>query len=359
MKINRLNAVLAQMKSAGLSQMLVSDPYSILYLTGRWIDPGERLYVLYLNTNGNHKMFINELFTVPEDLGVEKIRFSDTDDSMVLLAAVIAPAEQLGIDKNMAARFLLALMELNAAAGYCNSSLCLDRVRACKDEEERSLMRRASLANDKGIEIFKTLVKDGMTELDVARRMEEIYRAQGADGLSFEPLVGFGKNAAVGHYAAGNTVVQPGDCVLFDVGCAIGGYCADMTRTYFYKEVSDKQREVYELVKQANETAESIIKPGVRFCDIDKAARDVIEQAGYGEYFTHRLGHSIGMEVHEFGDVSSANTDEVQEGMIFSIEPGIYLQGEFGVRIEDLVLVTKDGCEVLNATASKELQIIG
>ena len=131
-----------------------------------------------------------------------------------------------------------------------------------------------------------------------------------------------------------------------------------MTRTVFYKEVSDEQRKVYNLVRQANEAAEAIIKPGVRLCDIDKVARDIITEAGYGKNFNHRLGHFIGRDVHEYGDVSAVFDMPVEAGMIFSIEPGIYIQGDFGVRIEDLVLVTEDGCEVLNSY-SKDLLIIG
>ena len=129
-------------------------------------------------------------------------------------------------------------------------------------------------------------------------------------------------------------------------------------RTVFYKEVSDEQRKVYNLVRQANEAAEAIIKPGVRLCDIDKVARDIITEAGYGKNFNHRLGHFIGRDVHEYGDVSAVFDMPVEAGMIFSIEPGIYIQGDFGVRIEDLVLVTEDGCEVLNSY-SKDLLIIG
>lgn len=133
------------------------------------------------------------------------------------------------------------------------------------------------------------------------------------------------------------------------MGCKYNGYCSDMTRTVFYQEVSEEAKEVYGLVRLANETAEAMIKPGVRLCDIDKAARDIITDAGYGKEFNHRLGHFIGKDVHEFGDVSVNFDLEVKEGMIFSIEPGIYLPGKFGVRIEDLVMVTKDGCKVLNS----------
>lgn len=130
-----------------------------------------------------------------------------------------------------------------------------------------------------------------------------------------------------------------------------------MTRTVFYKSASEKAKEVFNIVLEANKRAIAMVKPGVRFCDIDNAAREYITEKGYGKYFTHRTGHSIGIETHDMGDVSSINTDILKPGMIFSVEPGIYLPGEFGVRIEDLVLVTEDGHELLNKY-NKELNII-
>ena len=131
-----------------------------------------------------------------------------------------------------------------------------------------------------------------------------------------------------------------------------------MTRTYFWKKADPKYTAIHDLVREANERAEALIRPGVRFCDIDAAARDHIAAAGYGEYFTHRLGHFIGMEDHEKGDVSSANTAVVQPGMIFSIEPGVYLPGEFGARVEDLVIATEDGFELLNHV-DKRFKVLG
>lgn len=357
MNQERIKKVLKNLQDRGLSQTIVSDPYSIFYLTGRFINPGERFLALYLNRNGNHKIFINDLFTVPEDLGVEKVRFPDSEDAVALFCKSTDHNFPMGVDKNLRARFLLRMRDLHAASAFVDASDCVDSVRSRKDAEERAKMREASRLNDLAMEQFIGLIQPGVTEIGVAQQMEAIYRSLGAAGHSFDPLVGFGKNAAIGHHTPGNTILQEGDCVLIDVGCRKDGYCSDMTRTCFYRSASDHQKAVYELVKKANETAESIIKPGMRFCDIDKAARDVIEQAGYGPNFTHRLGHSIGIEVHEPGDVSQAHTETVQPGMTFSIEPGVYLEGDVGVRIEDLVVVTENGCEVLNHF-SKELKII-
>ncbi len=358
MKTERLNNIISKLKENDISQMLICDPASIFYLTEKMISPGERFLALLIKDNGDNKIFINSLFTVPEELGVEKVWFSDEQDACEIACKYIDRDKVLGIDKNLPARFLLRLMELDSASGYKNTSDCVDTVRACKDDEEIVLMREASRVNDEAMAVIKTRVRDGMTERELASQLKDIYAQMGAYEYSFDPLVGFGECAAIGHYEAGNTKLCEGDCVLIDMGCIKDGYCSDMTRTFFYKKVSDEHRKIYEIVLKAQKAAEAMIKPGVRFCDIDKTARDIITEAGYGDTFNHRLGHSIGIECHEYGDVSLVNENVVKEGMIFSIEPGIYIEGDMGVRIEDLVLVTKDGVEILNHY-DKELQIIG
>ena len=357
MKQNRVNAVLRHLEQLGLSQMLITDPISIFYLTGRMIHPLERFYGLYLSRRGDHRIFINQLESVPEDLGVEKVRFSDTDPYLDLVAETVDHREPLGVDKNMAARFLLPLMERSAASGFVLSSLAVDRARAVKDEDEQALMRRASQLNDAALEQLRPWIQEGVSEVDLAERLKCIYRELGADGLSFPPLVAFGRNAADGHHWPNDTRLKPGDCVLIDAGCTYQGYCSDMTRTYFYRSVTPQQRQVYELVRLANERAEQAVRPGIPLRELDEIARDTIASAGFGPCFTHRLGHFIGVEDHEFGDVSAAAEDLAEPGNIFSIEPGIYLEGCLGVRIEDLVLVTEDGCEILNRLP-KELEII-
>ncbi len=355
--MKRIEKVLEQLKKDGIEQMVVTDPFAIDYLIGKFISPGERFLALYISSDGEHKLFVNRLFTVPEEFGFEKVWFTDTENPISVLASLVKADKPLGIDKNMAARFLIPLMEEAKASIYKVTSSYVDQVRAVKDNEEQEKMRAASRINDQAMKEFQSCIKEGMTELELSNQFLDIYKSLGADGFSFPPLVGFGANAAIGHYEGGDAVLKKGDCVLLDVGCIKDGYCADMTRTVFFGEVSDQNREVYEIVKKAQEAALAMIKPGVRFCDVDKTARDIITEAGYGDKFTHRLGHFIGKEVHEAGDVSVANESLVEEGMTFSIEPGIYIEGQVGVRIEDLVLVTKDGVEVLNHF-TKELTII-
>lgn len=359
MKTHRLDKITKCLMEKGLEQMIVCDPCSVFYLTGRMIKPGERMLALYINKDSSkNRIFINELFTVNEDLGVQKVWFDDNVDAAVLLSEYTDKNKPLGIDKKFEARFLLRLMECGGASGYVNASECVDIVRQQKDADEIDLMRKASRINDLAMgEVIKR-ISCGVTEEEIASQMIEIYKSFGAEGYSFEPLVGFGESAAIGHYEGGTRKLTEGDCVLIDVGCVKDGYCSDMTRTFFFKSVSDERRKVYEIVKKAQQAAIDMIEPGVRFCDIDKTARDIISQAGYGDRFTHRLGHFIGIECHEFGDVSAKNESTVKPNMIFSIEPGIYLEGDIGVRIEDLVLVTETKAEVLN-NFTKELSIIG
>ncbi len=357
MRTDRINRVLERLKGMKVSQMLITDPRSIYYLTDVYVAPFERFFALYINEDGNHVMFLNKLFSIPENVDIEKIWLTDTDNVTEALLKVVDKNTVLGVDKDIKARFLLPLMEKKAAAAFVNGSYAVDITRGVKDEEEKRLMRISSDINDKAMAKFKELIHEGVTEKQVADQMHQIYIDLGADDYSFEPIVSFGANAADPHHEPDDTVVKEGDCVLFDVGGLKDGYCSDMTRTFYYKKADEHCSEIYNIVRAANEAAEAIIKPGVLLKDLDAAARNLISEHGYGEYFTHRLGHFIGLDEHEFGDVSSASDWVAELGMIFSIEPGIYIPGDTGVRVEDLVLVTEDGVEILNKY-SHEIEII-
>ncbi len=354
----RFNRVLEKMNEMKLDYMIISDPSSIDYLCNIQNHPGERMYALLIDAKNNqHRLFLNKLFFIPQDVGVEKIWFSDTDDSIGLMANVIKPHSTIGIDKNWPAHFLLDLQVHLTDCTFKNGSKCIDEVRMIKDEFEIELMKKASLINDEAIARLASTIQEGDSEEDVANRLLNIYIELGASNHSFNPIVAFGKNGADPHHENDNTLLTKGDSIIIDMGCVYEGYCSDMTRTFFFNDVNDRQKLIYETVLKANLEAQKMIKPGVKLCDIDATARKVISDAGFGEYFTHRLGHFIGKDVHEYGDVSSQFDKPVEAGMIFSIEPGIYLPDEFGVRIEDLVLVSDNGCISLNHH-SKNLKVL-
>ena len=356
MKHQRMERVLRKMEARGLSQMIISDPLSIRYLTDVDIRPMERLLALYLGKAGG-TLFLNRLFVVPHT-GLREIWLNDGDDPIAPLAAVVDPSQPLGVDRQWPARYLLPLMERCPGLRCVVASDCVDTVRAVKDREEQEKMIASSALNDKCLGELKDWFHEGMTERECADKIAALYQQYGADHVSFSGIVAFGAHAADPHYATGDATVKEGDCILVDTGCVLDGYCSDMTRTYYFRSVSEEDRVIHNLAREANELAEAAIRPGVPLRELDRIAREHISAGGYGPNFTHRLGHFIGMECHESGDVSAVTDLVAEEGMCFSIEPGIYLPGKTGVRIEDLVLVTADGCRVLNRLR-KEVEIVG
>ena len=352
----RIKRVRARMEEAGIDRLIVTDPLSIYYLTDIEVHPGERFWALLMSVGGGLRLFANKLFSLGEtSIPVEL--FDDNAD----IARVVAPyllGGVIGVDKTMAARFLLPIMDACGEVDFVVGSDCVDDVRAIKDETEKQLMRRASEINDACMEKLAAFIHEGVTEKECAEYLDSCYAGYAVDGLSFPSNISFGANAADPHHRPDDTVIKEGDCIVIDIGCRKDHYCSDMTRTYFWKKVDPRHAEIYNIVLEANERAEALVKAGVTISRLDDAARDQIASFGYGEYFTHRLGHFIGMEDHEKGDVSSANDKDAEPGMIFSIEPGIYIPGDMGVRIEDLVIVTEDGCEILNHV-DKSLRVLG
>ena len=345
---SRLARVRENLRERGIDQMLVVDPLSIWWLCGYHTEPYERFLALYVPAEGTPTLFANRLFPDASGCGARVVEFSDTDDPIPLVAHATRHDRTLGVDKELAARWLVPLMDAGAAERFVLASDAVDDARSVKDARERELMRAASRTNDEAMAWLVDQVRPGVTERQIADGLLGEYRRLGAQDHSFSPIVSFGDNAADPHHEPDDTPFVPGDMVLFDVGCKRDWYCSDMTRTFFTAEPTGHQRAVYEAVRRANEEAEKIVRPGVTFAEIDLAARRVIEEAGWGPAFTHRLGHQIGLQDHEPGDVSAAHDEPVRPGQCFSIEPGIYLPGDMGVRIEDLVIVTETGCEVLN-----------
>ncbi len=220
-------------------------------------------------------------------------------------------------------------------------------LRMKKDSKELKALRGAGHTVAQGFNHIKKIARPGMRECDLAAEFEAHIRKHGATKASFDSIVASGENAAYPHYITGSRILRKNDIVLCDIGALVDGYCSDLTRTFFLGSISPLGRKVYDLVARAQKLAIQAVKPGVKTAHIDRIARDEIERAGYGRRFIHSTGHGVGVEIHEAPWVGPTSQDTLEPGMIITVEPGIYLQGWGGVRIEDTLLVTKTGCEIL------------
>lgn len=351
---NRLESVRAHMRLQGLDQLIVTQPQAIYYLTGLWCNPMDRLDALVV-TQDKCRLLCYVLAVIEPD-DCEVTVYSDTGVTVPMLSSLLEDGVT-GVDGYFHSRFLLPLMQLRPGLAL-KVSTCVEDARMIKTDEEIQLLRTASEVTDDVFADAFGKLREGMTELELGAVFSDSFMAHGVGRFAGDPMVCFGAGSAEPHHEPGNAKLKAGDAVSVDTGKRIGGYYSDMTRTVFFREVSEEQRKVYNIVLEANMAALEIIKPGVLMSDIHEAACKVIRDAGYMDFYPHRTSHGIGIDFHEEPYDVVGRPLPVQPGMCFSVEPGIYLPGRFGVRIEDLVVVTKDGYSLLNH-APKELTVIG
>lgn len=234
----------------------------------------------------------------------------------------------------------------------------VERLRAVKENEEIDAIKRAVNFAEEAFIDMKPRIRAGVSEMAIALRLEERLRKKGSEGIPFDIIVAAGENAALPHAKPSRRRLKPGDLVVVDWGAKHGGYCADMTRTFLLKGKDlYRKKEIYNIVLKANRKAVESVKAGASTASIDKSARDVIKKAGYGEFFGHSTGHGVGLEVHERPSISRRRSTTVREGMVFTVEPGIYVPGLGGVRIEDMVAVRAGGVSGLTSLP-RRLEII-
>jgi Xaa-Pro aminopeptidase len=253
------------------------------------------------------------------------------------------------------------LIEMRAAVDFewVNGAETLSPLRRRKDETELGYLRTSGEIADNVVEGISKFIRAGITEKDVQDEILRLYAENGAEGLSFSPIVASGPGGSMPHYTRSDRVLRSGDFVVVDTGCRYHGYCSDMTRTFCLGEPDDEQRKIYGIVLEAQRAGEAAVRPGATGQDIDRAARRVIDGAGYGKYFLNRVGHGVGIAIHESPYMIEGNTAPLEPGNVFSVEPGIYIEGKYGVRIENLVAVREDGtAEPLNKF-TRELIAIG
>jgi len=229
----------------------------------------------------------------------------------------------------------------------------IEAIRQVKDEAEIGLIRDSVNILENAVTYFRSILKPGLSENDLAARTEYFIRAASGEWASFELIVASGANSAFPHARPGDRLIRPNDMVLLDLGVSYEGYKSDLTRVFFLGKIDSEHKRIYSIVKEAQRRSIKAIKPGARISDIDKIARGFINGKGLGKRFGHALGHGIGLEVHESPSISSRNHAALKTGMVFTVEPAVYIPGWGGVRIEDMVLVTRKGCEVLTDDIDK------
>lgn len=338
-----------------ISAALITNPDNIYYVTNFRSDPHERLLGVVVFQEAEPFVICPKMEVADvKSAGwpYEAVGYKDTDNAFEFLQNSIMERLQemplLAIEKEHLTvdRFEI-LQERFPAVQFAKLDEKLAHCRLIKDETELEKLRKAAELADYAIEVGSKVIKEGMTELEIVQAVEQAVKEKGAEKMSFESIIVSGKKTASPHGIPGPRALEKGDFVLFDLGVVYKGYCSDITRTLALGEPTDEMRKIYETVREAQQAAIDVVRPGTLAKEVDLAARSIIDEAGYGELFPHRIGHGLGISVHEFPSLTEQNEMPLEEGMVFTIEPGIYDPEITGVRIEDDVVVTKDGVEVL------------
>jgi Xaa-Pro dipeptidase len=367
----RLKNLTASLTSARLDAVILNPGPTLTYLTGLHFHLMERPVVLFVAPNQDPVLVLPELEMPKVDLfpyKVQAIAYGEIPSEWD--GAFRKAAQALGLTQSGGKRIgveprQLRLLEFNHVkagapeADYPDASDALAGLRLKKDQEDIQAMRHAVKIAQDALEATIPLIKIGMTERELSSELIIQLFKHGSDSeLPFAPIVSAGPNSANPHASPTERKLQTGDMLVVDWGAAYNGYISDLTRTFAVGDVDDECKKIHKIVQEANAAGRAAGKPGVSCASVDIATRDVIEKSGYGKYFTHRTGHGIGMEGHEDPYMRNDNMQMLEAGMAYTVEPGIYLTNRNGVRIEDNVVVTKTGVDVLS-DMPREIRVVG
>lgn len=367
MNDQRLQRLTEQILAHGLDGIALVPGPNMLYLSGIDMHVSERPAVLFIPADDAPAMVLPTLEAMKaRDAGIPADRIFDWSDAEGYHGAFQQACAHLELTDYMLGveSLHMRVLELGLLQRYApglqiaHAEPALLALRSRKDATEIAAIEKAIGIAETALRRIISRVRPGMTERQVAAMLTNELLASGAESIAFGPIVSAGPNSASPHATPTDRVLARGDLLVVDWGVYADSYPSDITRTFAIGEVEPELRHIYDVVKQANEAARAVVRPGVSGREIDNAARGVIEAAGYGEYFFHRTGHGLGLEVHEAPDASQANAAAMVPGNVFTIEPGIYLPGRGGVRIEDDMLVTETGSRCLTGYP-RDFTVIG
>jgi Xaa-Pro aminopeptidase len=359
----------------GIAALLIGVGPELQWLVGYAARGMERLTLLIVPVSGRPTLVVPRLEEPAARVapGIEAgladiVSWTETQDPTTLVAQVLGRGgshttdDRMLVSDGLRAAFLLRLRDSLGDATFGVASRLLGPLRAVKDPDEQALLRQAAQAADRTVLAIASGRLVGRTEADVAREVRERLVDEGHDDAAFW-IVASGPNSASPHHDPGSRVIESGEPIVIDIGGHIGGYYSDITRTIWVtggesdKAPDDEFRRLHGLVQTAQAAGRDGVRPGIAAEELDRTARRVIDEGGYGDQFLHRLGHGIGLEVHEDPYLVEGNAERIQVGNAFSVEPGIYLDGRYGARIEDIVVCGNDGAEALNQ-ATRDLLVV-
>jgi len=344
----RLKRIVGKLTSGKIDAFLTSYPPNLRYLCGFKGEEGTLLL-----TSAEQILLINSLYyeqaQEERDLDIKIKLIKDYPVAEIGRLSKEIGLKSIAIEKDhISYHFYRQLQEKLKEVSLHPVQNWVENLRQIKEEEELKFIKEATAIANRAFVRIKELVKPGLRENEVARKLEYLLKEEGSEELPFPVIVASGRRSTFPHARPSNKIIEKGEILLIDFGARYQGYCSDLTRTIYMNIISGEKKEIYNLVQEAQREAIKLIKPGVEALQVDRVARVILKERKIDKYFGHGLGHGLGLEVHEQPRISPKTRCKLKENMIFTVEPAVYIPRKYGIRIEDMVRVTKTGCEIIS-----------